>query len=358
MECKKLLKDEATAFVLYSIDDVRTTLTQLENTTSHEEFQHVLQAFAEVFDEPQGLPPHRSADHEIPLLPGSKPPNIRPYRMSYNQKNTIEKTIAQLLKNGEIQPSTSPFSSPLILVRKKDKSWRLCVDFRGLNDLTVKNKFPIPVIEDLLDELHGAIIFSKIDLRSGYHQIRMKDEDAHKMAFSTHLGHYEYLVMPFGLSNAPATFQQLMNNLFAKFLRKFVLVFFDDILVYSSSKEQHKQHLKAVLQVLRDNQLKAKLEKCTFGQPSVEYLGHIISGQGVATDPSKIKDIMEWKTPKTLKKLRGFLGLTGYYRRFIQGYSTISQPLYHALKKDNFQWGQKQEEAFQKLKKSCQVLQC
>ncbi|XP_071683154.1 uncharacterized protein [Lolium perenne] len=154
MECKKLLKDEATAFVLYSIDDVRKTLTQLENTTSQEEFQHVLEAFAEVFDEPHGLPPHRSADHEIPLLPGSKPPNIRPSRMSYNQKNTIEKTIAQLLKNGEIQPSISPFSSPLILVRKKDKSWHLCVDFRGLNDLTVKNKFPIPVIEDLLDELH------------------------------------------------------------------------------------------------------------------------------------------------------------------------------------------------------------
>jgi hypothetical protein len=350
MECKQLLKDEATSFVLYSIDDVRKTLTQLENTTSQEEFQHVLQAFAEVFDEPQGLPPHRSADHEIPLLPGPKPPNIRLYRMSYNQKNTIEKTIAQLLKNGEIQPSTSPFSSPLILVRKKDKRWRLCVDFRGLNDLTVKNKFPIPVIEDLLDELHGATIFSKIDLRSGYHQIRMKEEDVHKTGFSTHLGHYEYLVMPFGLSNALATFQQLMNQIFAKYLRKFVLVFFDDILVYSPSKEQHKLHLQAVLQVLKDNQLKAKLEKCTFGQPSVEYLGHIISGQGVATDPAKIKDIVEWKTPKTLKKLRGFLGLTGYYRRFIKGYSTICQPLYHALKKDNFQWGQQQEEAFQKLK--------
>jgi hypothetical protein len=178
----------------------------------------------------------------------------------------------------------------------------------------------------------------------------MKEEDVHKTGFSTHLGHYEYLVMPFGLSNAPATFQQLMNQIFAKYLRKFVLVFFDDILVYSPSKEQHKLHLQAVLQVLKDNQLKAKLEKCTFGQPSVEYLGHIISGQGVATDPAKIKDIVEWKTPKTLKKLRGFLGLTGYYRWFIQGYSTICQPLYHALKKDNFQWGQQQEEAFQKLK--------
>ncbi|WVZ77328.1 LOW QUALITY PROTEIN: hypothetical protein U9M48_025207 [Paspalum notatum var. saurae] len=265
--------------------------------------------------------------------------NVKPYGYSPTQKDEIERQVKEMLANGIIRTSSSPFASPVLLVKKKDGSWRFCVDYRHLNTITVKNKYPLPIVDELLDELHGAAWFTKLDMRSGYHQIRVVPADEPKTAFKTHHGHWEFRVMPFGLTNAPATFQAAMNTIFQPLLRKSVLVFVDDILVYSKTLEEHVQHLQEVFQILSQHQLFLKRSKCSFATQSLEYLGHIISGAGVSTDPSKIEAIANWSVPTDLKQLRGFLGLSGYYRKFIRHYGIISRPLYDLLKKNTiFQW--------------------
>ncbi|XP_028780228.1 uncharacterized protein LOC114736538 [Neltuma alba] len=254
----------------------------------------------------------------------ANPPNLRPYRYPHSQKNEIEAQVNDLLKRRFIRPSSSPFA----------------------------NKYPIPNIDELLDELHGAAYFSKIDLRSGYHQILVLPSDIHKTAFRTHSGHYEFVVMPFGLTNAPATFQSVMNDLFRPYLRKFVLVFFDDILVYSSSAQQHLEHLQVVLQILQKHSFYANAKKCFLGQTRIDYLGHIVTRNGVEVVPEKIAAIISWPSPSNVKELRGFLGLTGYYRRFVKNYGLIARPLTELTKKNAFSWSGRAQSAFDALKEA------
>ena len=261
----------------------------------------LLAKFHFLFNQPDTLPPARDTDHHIHLLPQSTPVNVRPYRYPHFQKCEIELQVELMLQKGLIQPNTSPFSSPMLLVKKHDGTWWFCVDYRALNAITIRDRFPIPTIDELLDELGGVTCFSKLDLLQGYHQIHMHTADVPKTAFRTHHGHYEFRVMPFGLCNAPSSFQATMNKIFQPYLRQLVIVFFDDILIYSASFADHLLHLEMAFQVLSDNQFFLKLTKCFFAQSQVEYLGHLVSRKGVEPLASKIKAIRQWPTPCTMR---------------------------------------------------------
>jgi hypothetical protein len=281
----------------------------------------VVNEFPEVFpDEIPDVPPEREVEFSIDLVPGTKPVSMAPYRMSASELAELKKQLEDLLDKKFVRLSVSPWGAPVLLVKKKDGSMRLCIDYRQLNKVKIKNRYPLPRIDDLMDQLVGARVFSKIDLRSGYHQIKVKDEDMQKTAFRTRYGHYEYKVMPFGVTNAPGVFMEYMNRTFHAFLDKFVVVFIDDILIYSKTEEEHAEHLKIVLQVLKEKKLYAKLSKCEFWLSEVSFLGHIISGSGIAVHPSKVEAVSQWETPKSVTDIRSFLGLAGYYRRFIEGF--------------------------------------
>nr|GEV19578.1 Ty3/gypsy retrotransposon protein [Tanacetum cinerariifolium] len=300
--------------------------------TSHPDptIETLLTKFQTLFEPPHTLPLPRPHDHHIPFAPNTNPINIKPYRYPHYQKEIMTSLIKDMLTDGVIQPSQSPYSSPVLLVQKKDGTWRFCVDYRALNAATIRDRFPIPIVDELLDELHGSKIFSKIDLRAEYHQIRVAPEDIHKTAFRTIDGHYEFRVMPFGLTNAPSTFQAAMNDLFRSVLRKFILVFFDDILVYSESLSTHYEHLRFVFQTLLDNQYHAKASKCQFAATSIPFLGHNISADGVQADPDKLAAIKSWPSPNSFTTLRAFLGLTGNSMRPHWMDTLVSRPHFNA----------------------------
>ncbi|KAL3523596.1 hypothetical protein ACH5RR_016430 [Cinchona calisaya] len=271
--------------------------------------------------------------------------------MAPTELRELKLQLEELLDKGFIRPSTSPWGAPVLFVKKKDGSLRLCIDYRELNKVTIKNKYPLPRIDDLFDQLKGAIVFSKIDLRSGYHQLKIKSDDVSKTAFRTRYGHYEFLVMPFGLTNAPAAFMDLMNRVFKPYLDQFVIVFIDDILVYSKTKEEHQDHLRTVLGILRKEKLYAKFSKCEFWLKSIAFLGHVISEHGVSADPKKIEAIVDWHRPTNVTKVRSFLGLAGYYRKFVEGFSVIAIPLTRLTqKRSKFEWTSECERSFQELK--------
>jgi hypothetical protein len=278
---------------LYLSDQGCTRSCAFTMIESHVEKIPVVCDYPDVFpDELPGMPPDIDIEFAIELQPGTAPISKRPYRMPPAELAELKRQLQELLDKGFIRPSTSPWGCPALFVKKKDESLRLCVNYRPLNAVTIKNKYPLPHIDVLFDQLVGATVFSKIDLRSGYHQIKIRASDIPKTAFSTRYGLYEYLVMSFGLTNAPAYFMYLMNSVFMPELDKFVVVFIDDILVYSKNEDEHTEHLHIVLQRLRDHRLYAKLSKCDFWLKEINFLGHTISQDGISVDPEKVQEVM------------------------------------------------------------------
>jgi hypothetical protein len=337
---------------LYLLDQGCTRSCAFTMIESPVERISVVCDYLDVFlDKLPGMPPDRDIEFAIELQPRTAPISKRPYRMPPAELAELKKQLQELLDKGFIRPSTSPWGCPALFMKKKDESLRLCVDYRPLNAVTIKNKYPLPRIDVLFDQLVGAQVFSKIDLRSGYHHIKIRASYIPKIAFSTRYGLYEYLVMSFGLTNAPTYFMYLMNSVFMLELAKFVVVFIDDILVYSKNEAEHTKHLHTVLQRLRDHQLYAKLSKCDFWLKEIKFLGHTISQEGVSVDPKKVQEVMDWKPPTTMRQIRSFLGLAGYYRRFIPDFSRIAKPMTQLLKKGvKFEWSQKCEDAFHTLR--------
>ena len=312
----------------------------------------VVYKYEDVFpDELPGLPPQRDVDFYIELHPGTSPISMTPQRMALVEFQELKVQIQELLDKGFIRPSTSPWSALILFAKKKDKTLRLCIDYRQLNKVTIKNRYPLPRIDDLFNQLRGARVYSKINLRTSYHQLRVRETDNPKTAFRMRYGHFEFTVMPFVLTNALSAFMDLMHRVFQPYLDQFVLFFMDDILIYSQSEEEHENHLMVVPQLLKDHQLYVKFSKCKFWLVEVRCLGHIVSTSSVLMDLEKVEAVMSWERPKSVFEIRSFLGFTRYYRRFIEDLSRLAPPITRLTRKEvKFEWNDLCEKAFLELK--------
>ena len=336
-----------------TVEDQRETVLNELPEDQRNKLREILEKYQTVFPDalPKGAPPARSVEHKIDLVEGAVPKAKPPYRLGQKEQDELEKQIRDLLDQGFIRPSVSPWGAPILFVPKKDGRWRMCIDYRALNKDTVKDRFPIPRIDELLDRLGRAKFFTKLDLASGYHQIGVARGDIAKTAFRTNRGSYEFIVMPFGLTNAPATFQRLINSVFEGEINDFILVYLDDILIFSETLEDHWRHLDIALRRLREAKLYGRLHKCDFIKEEVEYLGFRISKEGISTDPEKVRAVVEWPTPASVRDVRSFLGLASYYRRFIRNFSLIAKPLTDLTKNDmKWQWEDEQERSFIQIK--------
>ncbi|GJU49798.1 putative reverse transcriptase domain-containing protein [Tanacetum coccineum] len=321
----------------------------------------VVKEFPNVFPEDlPGLPPVRQAEFQIDLILGAAPISRTPYRLAPSEMQELSNQHQELTDRVKLGYKLIVRQrAPVLFVKKKEGSFRMCIDYRELNKLTIKNRYPLPRIDDLFDQLQGSSVFSKIDLRSGYHQLRVRNEDIPKTAFRTRYEHYEFQVMPFGLTNAPDVFMDLINRVCKPYLDKFVILFVDDILIYSRNKEEqyHANHLRIILELLQKEELYVKFSKCDFWIRIVQFLGHLIDSQGLHVDPAKIEAVKNWTSPTTPTEVRQFIGLAGYYRRFIEGFSKIAKPLTKLTQKNKkCIWGKEQESVFQLLKqKLCET---
>ena len=298
------------------------------------EVSDLIKKFPEVFSAklPDGLPPQRDTDHKIEIVPGSKPPARRIYRMSPAEEMELKLQLEDHLRAGRLRPSVSPYGAGTLFASKKDGGLRLCIDYRWLNRITVPNRYPLPRIDELIDKLKGARYFSKLDLSQGFHQIRIAAGDEHKTAFQTKFGSFEWTVMPFGLSNAPATFQMTMDKIFAD-ISDFTDVYIDDIVIFSNSLEEHLEHLKQVFERLNKNNLYVKPSKCAWAQPEIEFVGFIVGQNGVRPIPQKLQVINNWPVPRNVKNIRSFLGVCGFYHRFLPSFATLATPMTNLLHK-------------------------